>query len=325
MVHPFYLSAPLIAVALVLDLIFGDPPWMPHPVRLIGWVINRGERTLHTGRPGADLLNGTILAAGVVLGALFSAWLIIAAGDATSAALGTVLAVAIAWMTLALKGLGDAATELERALAAENEDAARRAMLALVGRDPASLDRAAMVRATVESIAENSSDGVIAPLFFLFIGGPVAAIAYKAVNTLDSMIGYRSERHLYFGRAAARIDDAANFIPARLTALCLIASAAISNCRGVEAYDACRAGARLHPSPNAGFPEAAMAGALGIQLGGEAVYGGEVEHRPLLGVAGRPPRIEDIATARKLLRYATVAAFCMLALARFIIVRLVAG
>jgi adenosylcobinamide-phosphate synthase len=323
--HRFYLSAPLIAAALVLDLILGDPPWMPHPVRLIGWLINRGERALYTGRPRADLRSGTILAAAVVLIALLSAWAIIAAGDAISATLGAALAVAIAWTTLALKGLSDAATEVERALAAENDDAARQAMPALVGRDPASLDHTGMVRATVESIAENSSDGVIAPLLFLFIGGPALAIAYKAINTLDSMIGYRSERHLYFGRAAARIDDAANFIPARLTALCLIASAAVFTGRGVEAYDACRAGARLHPSLNAGYPEAAMAGALGVQLGGEAVYGGEVENRPLLGVAGRPPQIEDIATARMLLRYATGAAFCTLALARFIIVRLVAG
>ncbi len=325
MSHSFYLSAALIAGSLILDLIFGDPSWIPHPVRLIGALVQAGEENLRTGESRIDLRNGAMLATGVIVVALVVTWLIVAVGDALSPILGAALAVAIAWLTLALKGLEDAAAQVESALARGDDEAARRAMPALVGRDPASLGRLGMVRATVESVAENSCDGVIAPLFFLFVGGPALAMAYKAVNTLDSMIGYESERYFYFGRAAARIDDVANFIPARLAAACLMTAAAVYLGRGTQAYVACSDDARHHPSPNSGFPEAAMAGALGIQLGGDAVYEGNIERRPLLGRAERAPKIEDIATARKLLRFATLVAFCALAIVRLIIVALIAG
>ncbi|MGZ6175091.1 MAG: cobalamin biosynthesis protein CobD/CbiB, partial [Candidatus Binataceae bacterium] len=199
------------------------------------------------------------------------------------------------------------------------DDLARAAMPALVGRDPATLDRAAMVRATVESVAENCSDGVLAPLCFLFVGGPVLALAYKAVNTLDSMIGYRDARYLYFGRAAARLDDAANFVPARLTALCLAAAAGLTLGRGGAAASACRADARKHASPNAGLPEATMAGALGIELGGDAVYAGEIEHRARLGGAQRAVEVADIGAARRLMRIATAIGFGLLALLRYVL------
>ncbi|MGH7913617.1 MAG: cobalamin biosynthesis protein CobD/CbiB, partial [Candidatus Binataceae bacterium] len=177
----------------------------------------------------------------------------------------------------------------------------------------------APIVATVESIAENCSDGVLAPLCFLFVGGPVLALAYKALNTLDSMIGHRDARYLYFGRAAARLDDAANFVPARVTALCLIAAAALTLGRGGAALGACRADALKHASPNAGFPEATMAGALGIQLGGDAVYAGEVEHRARLGRAERTAGVADIAAARRLMRISTAIGFCLLALMHYVL------
>jgi adenosylcobinamide-phosphate synthase len=280
-----------------------------------------GEARLRTGEPRADLWRGALLTSAVVIGTALAAWMAIAIASTAANWLGLAAAVLIAWTTLALHGLDRAAGEVEQALGRGHDDLARAAMPALVGRDPAILDRDAMVRATIESIAENCSDGVLAPLCFLFLGGPVLALAYKAINTLDSMIGYRDSRYLYFGRAAARLDDTANFIPARVTALCLAAAAALTLGRGGAAIGACRTDARLHASPNAGFPEATMAGALGIELGGDAVYAGEVEHRARLGRAERAASITDIAAARRLMRIATAIGFGLLALLRYVLCR----
>ncbi|HVA40218.1 MAG TPA: adenosylcobinamide-phosphate synthase CbiB [Candidatus Binataceae bacterium] len=319
MENELYISAAAIAAALALDLVFGDPPWMPHPVRFIGRAVTLGEARLRVGEPRADFWRGALLASAVVILTAFAAWIAVAIASDVANWLGLAAAMLIAWTTLALSGLDRAAGEVEQALDRGRDDLARAAMPALVGRDPATLDRDAMVRATVESVAENCSDGVLAPLCFLFVGGPVLALAYKAINTLDSMIGYRDARHLHFGRAAARLDDAANFVPARLTALCLAAAAALTLGRGGAALGACRADARKHASPNAGFPEATMAGALGIELGGDAVYAGEVEHRARLGRAERAARVADIATARRLMRIATAIGFCLLALVRYVL------
>lgn len=314
-----YISTTLIAAALALDLVLGDPSWLPHPVRLIGRAVALGEARLRTGKPRSDLWRGALLACAVVIGAALAATLLIVVAASIDKWLGAAAALLIAWTTLALNGLDRAAGEVERALACGRDDLARAAMLALVGRDPAALGSDDMVRATVESLAENCSDGVIAPLCFLFAGGPVCALAYKAINTLDSMIGHRDEHHLYFGRVAARLDDAANFIPARLTALCLAAAAALTLGRGAQALRACRDDARRHASPNAGFPEATMAGALGIELGGDAVYAGEVEHRARLGSAERAVTVADVGEARRLMRVAAAIGFCLLALLRYLV------
>ena len=317
MENALYISTASIAAALALDLVLGDPSWMPHPVRFIGRAVALGEARLRTGEPRADLWRGALLVSAVVTLTALAAWIVVAIASTVANYLGLVAAVLIAWTTLALNGLDRAAGEVEQALDRGRDDLARAAMPALVGRDPATLDRDAMVRATVESIAENCSDGVLAPLCFLFVGGPILALAYKAINTLDSMIGYRDARYLYFGRAAARLDDAANFIPARVAALCLAAAAALTLGRGSAALGACRADAHNHASPNAGFPEATMAGALGIELGGDAVYAGEVEYRALLGHAERAANVADIAEARRLMRIATAIGFCLLALVRY--------
>jgi adenosylcobinamide-phosphate synthase len=317
----FYLSTSALAGALALDLALGDPPWMPHPVRLIGRAVTLGEAHLRTGEPRADLWRGALLASAIVTLTALAAWMAIAIASIVAGWLGLAAAVLMAWTTLALNGLDCAADEIEEALRCGRGDLARAAMPALVGRDPLPLDREAMVRATIESVAENCSDGVLAPLCFLFVGGPVLALAYKAINTLDSMISYRDARHLYFGRAAARLDDAANFVPARLTALCLAVAAALTLGRGGAALRACRADARKHVSPNAGFPEATMAGALGIELGGDAIYAGEVEHRARLGHAERIAEVDDIATARRLMRIGAAIGFGLLALVRYVLSR----
>jgi adenosylcobinamide-phosphate synthase len=313
------MSTAPIAAALALDLVLGDPSWMPHPVRFIGRAVALGEAHLHTGEPRTDFRRGVLLASLVVILTALAAWIAIALASTVTNGFGVAAAILIAWTTLALNGLDRAAGEVERALGRSRDDLARAAMPALVGRDPATLDRDAMVRATVESVAENSSDGVLAPLCFLFVGGPVLALAYKAINTLDSMIGHRDARYVYFGRAAARLDDVANFVPARVTALCLAAAAALTLGRGGAALGACRADAHKHASPNAGFPEATMAGALGIELGGDAVYAGEVEHRARLGHGERRPDVADVARARRLMRGATAIGFCLLALLRYVL------
>ncbi len=313
----FHLPLISIAAALALDLALGDPSWITHPVRMIGWAVARGERALHTGARGADLTRGAILALSVILLAALGAWMVVALGEAFGATAGAIVAVVVAWTTLAMRGLDDAAWEVERSLTLGDDAAARAALPALVGRDPERLDRAGIVRAAVESVAENCSDGVIAPLLYLFAAGPVGAIAYRAINTMDSMIGHRDRRYLYFGRCAARIDDAANLIPARLTALCIAIAAALHLGRGHEALQAWRRDARKHPSPNAGHPEAAMAGALGIQLGGGAFYDGEFEAHPAFGEPEHDPAPRDIAAARTLMRIAAALAFVGLAAARW--------
>ncbi|MGO9602169.1 MAG: adenosylcobinamide-phosphate synthase CbiB [Candidatus Binataceae bacterium] len=319
MSHALHLSTPLIICAVLLDAALGDPSWLPHPARMIGAAISRGEKMLHTGTATLDLRKGAILVTSVVGLSAIVTWAIIDAGDRISPVLGALAAIVIAWTTLAARGLDDAAREVQESLLHGDEARARRAMPALVGRDPASLDREGMIRATVESVAENSSDGVVAPLMFLFIAGPVGAIAYKAINTLDSMIGYRDERYIRFGRVAARLDDAANWIPARLTALCIAAASELWLRRGRNAIATCRRDARHHESPNAGYAEAAMAGALGVELGGSATYAGETIERATLGIAECPTTIDDIATARMSFKIAVLIAFVTLAVLRAIL------
>jgi adenosylcobinamide-phosphate synthase len=305
---------------MAIDAVAGDPEWLPHPVRLIAWAIRQGEALLWSGCARRDLCNGAVLTVAVVGAAAGMTWALVMlaswAGNLTEAA----VAVALAWTAIAMRGLDSAAAAVERALRAGDLNGARREIRALVGRDPDSLDQTGLIRAAVESVAENCSDGVIAPLLYLFAGGPVAAIAYKAINTLDSMIGYVDDRYRWFGRSAARLDDFANLLPARITALCLIATAAVSR-RTAQAYAACMTSASMHRSPNAGYPESTMAGALGIRLGGDAVYGGEVEHHPPMGIAEREPLITDIAKARAMMRLAAILAFVIFALARIAVLR----
>jgi adenosylcobinamide-phosphate synthase len=316
MIFAWHLPTALIAVAALMDLLLGDPAWMPHPVRLIGKLIALGERMLWTGDPGQDLRRGMLLVVRVIVVVIAVTWTVVVIGESLAAVLGAAVAVIVAWTTLALRGLDAAAATVQTALERDDLTAARTALPALVGRDPQSLDRDGIARAVIESVAENSSDGVIAPLLYLFIGGPVAAMAYKAINTLDSMIGHTDSRYLYFGRCAARLDDLANLIPARLSAGCLVAAAVILRQGAINAMQVCWADAWRHPSPNAGFPEAAMAGALGIQLGGTAVYDGQEHARPTLGVALREVEVTDIASARKLLWAASLIAFGVMAAGR---------
>jgi adenosylcobinamide-phosphate synthase len=298
--YAFHLPASLIVAAVALDLALGDPVWFPHPVRMIGWAIAASEIHIHTGNRRADLINGGLLSIALIAAAGLTAWATIAIGRTFNPYAGAVAATLIAWTTLAIRGLDDAAREVESCLNRGDEGAARYAIRALVGRDPETLDRQGLVRATIELIAEHLSDGFIAPLLFLAVAGPVAALAYKAINTLDSMIGYRDARYLYFGRIAARLDDVANLVPSRLTALTICLAAAIATGRAGGSLRACVADGSKHDSPNAGYPEAAMAGALGVQLGGDAFYSGVLERRPCFGHAELPLDLGALRSARNI-------------------------
>jgi adenosylcobinamide-phosphate synthase len=284
--------AALLILGVTIDALLGDPSWLPHPVRLIGKTIEKGEKWLRrsVSTPVQDFFLGLGLVAGVVLSTYALALLLLQTLTALSWWLGQGTAVLLGSLCLARRGLKEHALAVFHPLCAGDLNQARTMLARIVSRETVDLSEAEIVRGTLESVAENSSDGVIAPLFYLALGGVPLALAYKAVNTLDSMLGYRTERYEYFGKAAARLDDIVNFLPARFTALTLVGAAWLCARFGL-AYDgqatwriAWRDG-RKHASPNAGYPEAALAGALGVQLGGPSRYFGRAVEKPTLGEA----------------------------------------
>ena len=313
-VQYFALNGTILLSSFALDLLLGDPRWLPHPVRAIGWTIQRTEAVLRrfTKTPSAEKAAGVLLVVVIVSLVFLLSHVLILSFFRISFSIGFALSVLLAWTTLAAKDLGNAAKAVLRHLDSGEIEQARTALSMIVGRDTGHLDEQEIARAAVETVAENTSDGVIAPLFYLALGGPALALAYKAVNTLDSMVGYRNARYINFGWAAARADDVANFIPARIAAIliCLAAdmlrglhavispSPRTSPSRGEGVSELrilnialhspwhimLRDGGK-HPSPNSGYPEAAMAGALGIRLGGEATYGGKASSKPFIGDA----------------------------------------
>jgi adenosylcobinamide-phosphate synthase len=297
-------------MACVLDAAIGDPRWFPHPVRLMGnvivWYESRVRMMIHT--PAGERAAGIVLAVGLPALTYAMAWLAIEMAGRADAVLKTALTVLIAWTTLAARDLFDHARSVVQALESGSLDRAREAVSKIVGRDTSSLSDAEIVRATVETIAESAADGVIAPLFYLAVGGPPLALAYKAINTLDSMIGHRDVHYQYFGWASARLDDVANWVPARLTAILLsLAAACRTRTMRTAWHTFCRDGSK-HPSPNSGRPEAAMAGALGVQLGGTNVYGGIATERPRLGDVLTPLVPGHVTTALHLMGIASAIA-----------------
>ncbi|MDR2676331.1 MAG: adenosylcobinamide-phosphate synthase CbiB [Opitutaceae bacterium] len=284
-----------------LDLALGDPRRLPHPIVGYGRTIALGERLLNHGPPRARFLKGAVLALALVAatGALWAAGLALAArihacAAAALAAFGVFTALAhrtlITECRAVFRALGDGSRDSEPAAL----DAARRRLARIVGRDTARLDARQIRIAALETLAENLSDGVVAPLFWYALGGVPAMMACKMANTLDSMIGHHDDRHEFFGKTAARLDDAVNYLPARLTAL-LLALAAHSPraLRFVARYG------RAHASPNAGYPEAALAGALDLRFGGPNHYDGELVEKPFIGRNPRAVRPDEIDTAAR--------------------------
>jgi adenosylcobinamide-phosphate synthase len=304
-----------LAIAYAADLVLGDPQWRWHPVRLMGRLIAAGERAVRSfpiSRAG-EKAGGVVLCAGVVLLVYGAAWMVLAASFRAHQYLGFFASVALAYFTLSARALGDAAKAVLACLNAGDDAGARSSLALVVGRDTAGLSRSEVVRAVVETVAENTSDGIVAPLFYLALGGPALGMAYKVVNTLDSMVGYKNERYRAMGWASARCDDAANYLPARLTGLLLVAAACITRRDWRGAFAVMRRDARKHQSPNSGYPEAAMAGALGVQLGGPSAYHGVLRHAALLGEMKQPLTGRSITDAVSIM-YAASALMMLLCL-----------
>ncbi|MCE8039480.1 adenosylcobinamide-phosphate synthase CbiB [Halomonas sp. MCCC 1A11062] len=311
------LSLALLALllgAIALDLLIGDPRWLPHPVVAMGRLIEALERRWNRGSPRARRLKGFLLT-GCVVGLTYAlAWSVLTLLAGLHPWLGLIGELLLLVSALAIKGLRDAAFAVAGPLARGDFDAARRAVAMIVGRDTEALDEAEITRATVETVAENTVDGITAPLFWALLGGAPLALAYKAVNTLDSMVGHRSERYADFGYASAKLDDLANWVPARLTALSMwLAALALPGARRQGALAGTWRDAPGHPSPNAGWPEAMMAYLLGVQLGGTNTYGGRVSERVRLGEPREPLRVVHIQRAVTHMHGAWVVFFLLMA------------
>jgi adenosylcobinamide-phosphate synthase len=303
------MTALTLGCAYVADLLCGDPEWFPHPVRLIGRLIAGGEWLAQPGRGSGrrDLIAGTVLSAVVVALTVASTIVVIAAARWLHPSLGFTTDVILAWTALATGSLLAEARHVLRALDDDDLERARRRLARIVGRDTATLPEPEVSRGLIETLAESTCDGIVAPLCYLVVGGVPAALAYKAINTLDSMVGHRESPYTYFGRCAARLDDVANFIPARVAAVVIVLAAGIA---GGHARGALRVWWRdhnHHDSPNAGHPEAAMAGALGITLGGANIYDGVPHRKPLLGAgAARATRNSARRACRIVLAASTI-------------------
>jgi len=309
----------MILTAILLDLVFGDPRWFPHPVRLLGRLIRALEGPARRAIEDARVA-GAVTALTVILTAALATALLVGIAGQIHPWLGDAVGIIILYTTIAAHDLAGHSLAVYRALVKFDLAEARRRVSWLVGRDTERLNEREVVRAAVESVAENTVDGIIAPLFYAALGGPVAAMAYKAINTLDSMIGYKSERYLDFGRASARIDDGANYLPARIAAPVLTAAAALLGFRARAAWEISQRDGRKHQSPNAGIAEAAVAGALGIRLGGVMQRRGRPVDLPELGDPVVPLDREHISAANRLMFMATAIAAALFLGARWAVV-----
>lgn len=298
------------ALGFILDLIIGDPHWLPHPIRLIGSFIAKLEKKLNgkNSENNIKLRNGKVLVFTVIVATLFVSCFILIASYLISPCFGLIIEAIMTYQILAAKCLKVESMKVYTSLVTEGLESGRKAVSMIVGRDTEVLDEKGVTKAAVETVAENTSDGVIAPMIYTAIGGPILGFMYKAINTMDSMVGYKNDKFLYFGRAAAKLDDAVNFIPSRISAYLMIFSAYLSG-KDFDGYNAYRVFKRdrfNHASPNSAQTESVCAGALGIQLAGDAVYFGKLVKKPFIGDPIREVEYEDIKRANRLMYTATV-------------------
>lgn len=296
----------------VLDLLIGDPHFIPHPVRLIGSLISFCDKRLNCdagyniSEKKLNLIKykrGMLLAFTVIFATFAISVIIIVAAYSINLYAGLIAEAVMTWQILATKCLRVESMRVYDALRTDGVDAGRRAVSMIVGRDTSVLDAAGVTKAAVETIAENTSDGVIAPMLYTAIGGPVLGFVYKAVNTMDSMLGYKNDKYMYFGRFAARLDDVVNFIPARISAYLMIAAAFIGGRQfdGKNAYRIFKRDRFNHASPNSAQTESVCAGALRVQLAGDAVYFGKLVKKKYIGDGLREIEYEDIKRANRLM------------------------
>ena len=302
-----------------LDLLAGDPHWLYHPVRLIGLLITGLEQLLRKLFPGGKKGERAAGACLAVCTAAFTGLavygLLFFAAKGGNAAYFLVSVLLNYWL-FAARSLRDESMKVYDRLKEKDLPGARRAVSMIVGRDTAHLDEAGVTKAAVETVAENTSDGVIAPMFYLMIGGPAAGWIYKAVNTMDSMVGYKNDRYRFFGTAAARLDDILNYLPSRLSALLMIAAGALLKLDARGAYRIWRRDRRNHASPNSAQTESVMAGALNLQLAGDAFYFGKLTKKKTIGDDIRRIAPEDIPRANRLMLTASVLGLLLMGVLR---------
>lgn len=302
-----YATIAALVAGYVLDLIIGDPHGMWHPICFIGNMISFFEKRLRKGKSEKrDLAAGVLL---VVLVTAISAAIplvVLAVCYHIQFWLGFVLETYMCYTILATKSLKTESMKVAKALETEGLDAGRYAVSMIVGRDTQNLTETGVVKAAVETVAENTSDGILAPMFYMVIGGPVLGYFYKAVNTMDSMVGYKNDKYLYFGRAAAKFDDVMNFLPSRISGILMVLASPMAGLDGKNAWKIFKRDRLCHASPNSAQTEAVMAGALRVQLAGDAWYFGKKHEKPTIGDPIRPVEIADIARANRLLYAASV-------------------
>jgi len=309
------LSLSAIILAGLVDWLIGDPRWFPHPIRLLGRLVNNLEKIARRFflSPAGLKLAGVIIVLIAAGGSGFLAYGLITSAHRLHPAAGFMTEFYICFTILAGGDLRNHVLRVKDALEEKELEKARAATAMLVSRDTDGLEEAGLSRAALESLFENSADGLVAPLFFLALGGPVAAVVYKAVNTLDSMVGYKNSAYLDLGRCSARLDDILNFLPARLTAfLILLAGSPEGNF--ISALKILRADRHKHDSPNSAWPEAAAAGALGLKFGGADYYRGEIIERPVINAKGREVVSSDLGRGLKLYYRTSMLAFAILIL-----------
>lgn len=310
----FILTLPML-IGFIIDIILGDPYSLPHPIRAIGTLISKLEKFVR--KRFNDLRKGGVfLAAAVLVISTLAPLLILILCYRTSVILSVAVESVMCWQLVAARCLQKESMKVCRALEENDTEKARKAVSMIVGRDTEALDEKGIIKAAVETVAENTSDGVTAPIIYISLGGAALGFFYKAVNTMDSMIGYKNEKYADIGRFAARLDDFLNYIPSRLTALAMILSAHLLRLDGKNAFQIWKRDRRKHASPNSAQTESVCAGALDIRLAGDAYYFGELHKKEFIGDDIRPPENEDIRRANRLMYCTSVIALIISAAAR---------